>query len=255
MRTIIIRATTLLLLCATAAQSVAAQSIEDAIAWNQRSEADRAADVDRKPKQVLEFLELEPGMRILDLFSGGGYYTEIVSRVVGENGAVVAHNNQAYVDYAADALSGRFNESRLPNVEQLLSEANELNLPPNSFDAALAMLTWHDFYYVDKENGWPEIDQGLMVGKLCNALKPGAILGLTDHVAATGSDPVESAQSLHRIDPLQIRKDLENGCFRFEGELDVLRNPEDDLTQPMFAQGIRGKTDRVVYKFRKVVAE
>ena len=53
----------------------------------------------------------------------------------------------------------------------------------------------------------------------------------------------------------RIRKDLEGGCFRFEGEIDVLRNPEDDLGQPMFAQGIRGKTDRVVYKFRKVAAE
>ena len=139
---------------------------------------------------------------------------------------------------------------------QPFEEADQFGkLLPASFDAVLAMLTWHDFYYVDEKNGWPEIDEKAMVGKLCNALKPGAVLGLADHVAMPGSDPLQTAQKLHRIDPGRIRKDLESGCFRLEGELDVLRNPADDLTQPMFAQGIRGKTDRVVYKFRKVAAE
>lgn len=235
--------------------TLAGQPVVDALAWAERSEADRVSDIDRKPEEVLEFLEIQPGMQVLDLFSGGGYYTEIVSRVVGENGVVVAHNNQAYVDYAADVLAGRFKEDRLPNVQQVLAEANELDLPPGSFDAALAMLTWHDFYYVDEENGWPAIDESMLVGKLCNALKPGAVLGLTDHVALPDSDPSKTAQHLHRIDPDRIRKDLENGCFRFEGEIDALRNPADDLSQPMFAQGIRGNTDRVVYKFRKVAAE
>ena len=117
------------------------------------------------------------------------------------------------------------------------------------------MLTWHDFYYVDQENGWPPIDEALMVDTLCFALKPGAVLGLSDHVAVTGSDPTDTAQNLHRIDPERIRKDLESGCFRYEGEIDALRNPRDDHTRPMFAQGIRGNTDRVIYKFRKVAAE
>ena len=243
------------MLCAAAGHSTAGQPVEDALSWNGRVETDRVSDLGRKPKEVLEFLEIEPGMRVLDLFSGGGYYTELVSRVVGEEGMVVAHNNQAYVDYAADALAGRFERQRLPNVQQVVAEANDLELSPNSFDAALAMLTWHDFYYVDEENGWPAIDRRLVVGMLCNALKPGAILGLTDHVALPGSDPEETARDLHRIDPQRIREDLESGCFRFEGEIDALRNPADDLARPMFAEGVRGKTDRVVYRFRKVAAE
>jgi predicted methyltransferase len=255
MRTITTQAAIVMLLCAPAGNIAAEQTVEEALAWKERSAADRVSDLDRKPLQVLEFLEIKPGMRVLDLFSGGGYYTEIVSRVVGEDGMVVAHNNQAYIDYAADVLAGRFERQRLPNVQQVVAEVNDLELPPNSFDAALAMLTWHDFYYVDEENGWPAIDRELVVEMLCNALKPGAILGLTDHVALPGSDPEETARDLHRIDPQRIREDLESGCFRFEGEIDALRNPADDLTRPMFAEGIRGKTDRVVYRFRKVAAE
>jgi predicted methyltransferase len=225
--------------------------VANALASPDRMEADRKNDALRRPDQVLEFFDIRPGMTVLDLFSGGGYYTEIVSRVVGPGGRVLAHNNQAYLAFARESLEGRFNDGRLANVDRLTSEADQLDLPDNHFDAALAMLTWHDFYYLDEENGWPAIDERGMVEKLCAALKPGGVLGVTDHVAAAGSDPESSAQNLHRIDPAQIRKDLEAGCFTFEGEINVLRNPADDHLKPMFDPSIRGRTDRVVYRFRK----
>ena len=226
-------------------------AIAEALASPDRIEPDRRNDPLRRPDLVLGFFELEPGMTVLDLFSGSGYYTEIVSRIVGEDGKVVAHNNEAYLAYAKDSLDGRFAGGRLPNVERVTAEADELELPPNSFDAALAMLTWHDFYYLDEENGWPPIDEEAMVRKLCSALKPGAVLGITDHVAADGSDAEETSQKLHRIDPRHIREDLDGSCFVFEGEIKVLRNGEDDHAQPMYAQGLRGRTDRVVYKYRR----
>jgi predicted methyltransferase len=227
-------------------------AIAESLASPDRIELDRKSDPLRRPDLVLEFFEIRPGMTVLDLFSGDGYYTEIVARVVGEQGKVVAHNNEAYLAYAKDGLNGRFADNRLPKVEQQTAEADELELPANTFDAALAMLTWHDFYYVDPKNGWPEIDEKALVQKLCVALKPGAVLGVTDHVAAPGSNPEESGQQLHRIDPQRIKDDLAGSCFEYEGELAVLRNSEDDLSQPMYAQGIRGRTDRVVYKFRKM---
>ena len=226
-------------------------AIAESLASPDRIEADRSSDPLRRPDLVLEFFGIEPGMTVLDLFSGGGYYSEIVSRVVGKNGKVVAHNNQAYLDYAKDAIKQRYADGRLDNVDRITAEADTLELPANTFDAALAMLTWHDFYYVDAENGWPEIDESAMVNTLCRALKPGAVLGLSDHVAKASSEPPESAQKLHRIDPQQIKADLTAGCFEFEGEINVLRNPTDDHSQPMYAEGLRGRTDRVVYKFRK----
>jgi predicted methyltransferase len=226
-------------------------AIAESLASPARLESDRKNDALRRPDLVLEFFEIEPGMTVLDLFSGAGYYTEIVSRIVGENGKVLAHNNEAYLAYAKDGIAERYSGDRLANVEHVTAEANSLELPSNTFDAALAMLTWHDFYYLDPENGWPDIDEKLVVRKLCSALKPGAVLGVTDHVATAGSDAENSAQNLHRIDPQRIRNDFSDSCFKYEGEINVLRNPDDDLTQPMFAKGIRGQTDRVVYKFRK----
>ncbi len=226
-------------------------AIAESLANPARLQTDRLIDPLRRPDQVLEFFEIKPGMTVLDLFSGGGYYTEIVSRIVGSDGSVLAHNNQAYLEFAKDDLAGRYLDNRLPNVEQVTAEADDLVLPENTFDAALAMLTWHDFYYLDEDNGWPAINGTALVEKLCSALKPGAVLGITDHVAAAGSDPGKTAQSLHRIDPQRIKDDLEGTCFVYEGEISVLRNPQDDVEQPMFAPAIRGRTDRVVYKFRK----
>lgn len=226
-------------------------AIAESLASPDRIAEDRNSDPLRRPDLVLEFFEIKPGMTVLDLFSGGGYYTEILSRVVGEEGKVLAHNNEAYISYAEDSLAGRYENGRLANVERVTTEADDLELSANSFDVALAALTWHDFYYLDEANGWPEIDEATLVNKLCSALKSGGVLGVTDHVAASGSAAENSAQNLHRIDPQRIKDDLSGSCFEFVGEINVLRNPEDDVSQPMYAQGIRGRTDRFVYKFRK----
>ena len=226
-------------------------AIAEALANPARPESDRARDPLRRPDLVLEFFEIKPGMRVLDLFSGGGYYTEILSGVVGPEGEVVAQNNAAYIAYAADELNRRFSDNHLENVVRVTAEANELELPEASFDAALAILTWHDFYYVDPDNGWPPIDEPALTETLCRAMKPGAVLGVVDHVAAEGVDPFESGQNLHRIDPARIKQDLADSCFEFEGEISVLRNSSDDHIKPMFDPSVRGRTDRAVLKFRK----
>ena len=225
--------------------------IAESLASPERLEQDLSRDPLRRPDLVLEFFEIKPGMNVLDLFSGGGYYTEILSRIVGENGKVVAHNNEAYLAYEKDTLALRFTENRLPNVDRISVQVADLDLAPNSFDAVLAMLTWHDFYYQDVENGFPLTDEPALTEKLCAALKPGAVLGISDHVAVAGSDTMDTAQNLHRIDPQRIKDDLSGSCFSFEGEINVLRNPDDDHSKPMFAEGIRGRTDRVVYKYRR----
>jgi predicted methyltransferase len=226
-------------------------AIAEAVASPARLESDRTKDALRRPDQVLSFFEIKPGMKVLDLFSGGGYYTEILSGTVGPNGKVVAHNNQAYVDYTAKELEARFSDGHLTNVEQVNLEASELDFPAASFDAALAVLTWHDFYYVDPENGWEAIDEPAVTNVLCSALKPGAILGVIDHVATAGSDVHEAAQNLHRIDPERIKADLADSCFEFVAEANFLRNSADDYSKPMFDPEVRGKTDRVVYKFKR----
>jgi predicted methyltransferase len=226
-------------------------AIAEALANPQRMEADRARDPLRKPDQVLAFFEIKPGMRVLDLFAGGGYYTEILSRVVGANGSVVSHNNQAYVDFVTDEISARYADNRLPNVEQVIVEADDLQLPGSSFDATLAILTWHDFYYGDEKFNWADVDESKLVSKLCNSMKPGAVLGIIDHVAEAGADPESSGEDLHRVDPQRIKDDLAGSCFELEAEAPFLHNPEDQLKKAAMDPAVHGKTDRVIFKYRR----
>jgi predicted methyltransferase len=220
----------------------------DAVANAARTEADRERDAGRKPAEVLEFFGIEPGMTVLDMFSGGGYYTELLSYVVGPTGKVVAHTNSAYAGFVGDETANRYANDRLPNVEHLLAENNELELPADEFDAILLVLSYHDIYFSDP-NSWPKIDGPGLLEELKKGLKPGGTLDIVDHYAAAGS-PRETGGTLHRIDPQIVIDELEAAGFVLEARSDVLRNLQDDREKGVFDPEIRGKTDRFVMRFR-----
>lgn len=222
----------------------------NALRDSERPEADRDRDNARRPGAVLGFFGVRPETTVLDMFAGGGYYTEILSRYVGPEGRVFSQNNKAYRDYAAAAIEARYRDGALGNVERLDVEVGELQLADNSLDTVLLILSYHDLYFRPGDGSWPEIDGPKMLADFLAALKPGSVLGVVDHVGEAGIDDAKMSE-LHRIDPARIRSEIEAAGFLFDGKLDVLRNPGDDLTKPMYDPEVRGKTDRVVYRFRK----
>lgn len=221
-----------------------------AVANPARSEADRERDAARKPAEVLEFFGIAPGMRVLDLFSGGGYYTELLSYVVGPAGVVTAHNNSAYLGYAGDEIAARYADDRLPNVHQLLAENNELALESAAYDAVTMILAYHDVYYVDPDNGWPAIDARQLLAEVHGALKPGGIVGVVDHAAPAGA-PATTGGTTHRIDRALLIRDFEAAGFELADSSDILQNPDDDREVAVFDPAVRGKTSRFALLFRK----
>ena len=224
---------------------------ELAVARQSRPEADQLRDATRKPAEVLEFFNVTEGMSVLDMFSGGGYYTEILSYLVGSEGKVYAQNNQAYLNFVKDELKTRFADGRLSNVERMNIAVADLDLPAGAIDVALLILSYHDLYFRPEDGSWPEIDGPAMLSDIYNSLRPGGMLGVVDHNANTGGDKFETATGLHRIEMMVVRCEIESAGFAFDGSAGMLRNPEDDLSAPMFAEGIRGKTDRFVLRFHK----
>jgi predicted methyltransferase len=212
---------------------------------------DGEQDAWRKPAEMLAFFGVERGMSALDLYSGAGYFTELLAAVVGPTGRVVAHNNKAYLDGVGDQLTRRFADpQRLANVEQLAAENNALELEPGRFDFVLLSAVYHDVYYVNDANDWPKIDGPKLLAELYAAMKPGATLGLIDHAAAPGS-PAETGGTLHRIDPEIVKRDFAAAGFVLEAESDALRNPADDLDKGVFDPAVRRKTDRFAFRFRR----
>lgn len=224
--------------------------IEAALADPRRSADDIARDVNRKPEHVLQFIGIEPGMAVLDMYSGGGYYTELLSYVVGSDGRVVAHNNTPYAKIASKDIEARYSNGRLRNVEQLIGENNRLKLEADTFDAVLFILAYHDVYYIDGGWGWELVDRPMMLAEIFHAMKPGAALGLVDHVAAAGM-PAELVKPLHRVDPELVKADFLAAGFVLDAESDVLRNPADDYNMLAMLPQIRGRSDRVLLRFIK----
>jgi predicted methyltransferase len=227
-----------------------AAAIERAVSNPRRLPADRERDERRKAGAVLAFFSIEPGMTVLDLFSGGGYYTELLSYLVGEDGRVVAHNNSPYLRFAGKEVSERYKPGRLLNVERVTAENNQLVLPSNTFDAVMMILSYHDVYFVDANRGWTRIDGPALLAEIYDAMKPGAVLGVIDHAAAPGSPP-ETGGTLHRIDPAIIKKDFAAAGFVLEAESDLLRNATDDRSLTVFDPRVNGRTDRVMLRFRR----
>jgi len=210
-------------------------------------------DESRKPAEVLGFLGLEEGDRALDLFTGTGYYAEIIGRAVGPGGAIVAWEPVNFYD---DAGKKNWAElaGRVPNASIVVSTAADLSLPPASFDFVMLHLNYHDAYWESEQYKFPRMDPDAFVRSIFAATKPGGIVGVIDHAAAPGGDTRAVVETLHRIDPAVVRADFERAGFVLDGQSDLLRNPADDHSKLVFDPAIRGKTDRFVYRFRKPAA-
>ena len=190
-------------------------------------------------------------MTALDLNAATGWYTEILARTVGPSGRVIAHNHPgARTTLPAEALEARYASNRLPNVEQLFVRHSDLRLPPRSVDVVLMSLVYHDTYWHRDGVDWGPIDRPLLLESLRGALKPGGIVGVVDHSAAAGSDPFESVQALHRIDPAVVHRDFVAAGFEPDAESHVLRNRGDDMRLSVFDAAVVGRTDRFVLRFR-----
>jgi predicted methyltransferase len=235
--------------CGQQATKPPAMSVyEAAVANEMRPEADRDRDAARKPAEVLEFIGIEPGMTVLDMFSGGGWYAEVIAHVVGDSGRVIAHSNEAYKGFVGDALEERFGAGRVANTEILMAENNHLNLAADSLDGIMLGLSFHDLYHEDVEGGWELLDGPAFLAELKKGLKPGGIVAVVDHYAEAGAPP-ETGDILHRIDPALVIALMQTAGFILDGQSDVLRNPDDDLSKIVFAPEIKGKTDRFVLRF------
>ena len=153
-----------------------------------------------------------------------------------------------------DEFNERHAEGRLANVEVLMAENNELELSADTFDAVTVILSYHDIYYADPENGWPKIDGPDLLAQIYKGLKPGGVLGVVDHYAEAGS-PRETGNSVHRIDPGIVISELETAGFVLDDKSQILRNMDDDYSKIVFDPTLRFTTDKCLDAIETVDAE
>ncbi len=213
-----------------------------------RPEADRSRDAARKPKEMLAFFGIRPGMKILDLFTGGGWYAELEARVAGPGGEVYAQNPPEFLAKFSDkAIVERLAGDRLPTVKRWDKSMDAMELPAAHFDGAVANDVFHDFFWLSK-------DVDGVVKQIFDAVKPGGFVAIVDHSApaGTGDSFARSRDGQHRIDEAFVKQVMAKAGFKLEAESQLLRNPDDDRTKPFFAPEMKGKnTDKFALVFRK----
>ena len=224
--------------------------IERVLANPARSAADRERDARDKPAEVLALAKFRRGDTVADILAGGGYYSEILSGIVGPQGKVLLVNNPGYDAFGKKGYTERLANDRLPNVTHVVGPSDSLGLGENALDGAVMVMAYHDLYWVDEKQGWPKVDAGRFLDQVVRALKPGGVLVVVDHSARQGTGSA-AAQTLHRIDEQFTIADFRKHGLRWEAAIPVLRNAEDDRSRNVFDPAIRGKTDRFVHLYRK----
>ena len=228
---------------AMSAPAQASSAIDAALADAKRPAADTDRDQFRHPREVLGFLNLQPGMRVADVGPGGGYYTRLFADMVGPTGHVygIDRPNSA-PDHPRAILAVAPQYDNVSVVQQgYLGWTVDQPL-----DVIFISQIYHDFHLTDFHFDVAQLDRDMFA-----QLKPGGELVIIDHSALPGADVTATADALHRIDQAAARRELEAAGFVFVEESQVLRNPADTRTERVFDSDIRGHTDQFVMRFRK----
>ena len=240
-----------LLLTVVVSTTARADVYDDAVKHAGRSDNDLKRDAGEKPAEMMRLAGIKPGMNVIDVLAAGGYYSELLSFVVGPQGHVLLLNNTAYDTFSNNVWRERIDKHHLTNVEHRTVDLASMGLGEGTFDAALMNKVYHDLYWVSPEDGWPKIDAGVVLDQIAHALKPGGVVLVVDHSARSGTGS-SAAQDLHRIDEAFMRKDFEAHGFEYVTKSDLFRRREDARDQITYKGPMVGKTDRFAYVFRKV---
>ena len=249
---VVLQFSTVSLLCgigsATLGQSLDTEALRRAISGPDREVTDFVRDEARKPVEVLEFLGLTPGMTVLDLYAAGGYYTFILSKAVGPAGTVYAQNTPRGLRFEEDrqeitqgeALENKIRQGNLTNVTHLVRALPEIGLPEESLDLIIVAQTLHDYYNPNPQRALNMLQQ------LYALLKPGGVIGVTDHIGLPGRDN----RAMHRMEIEQAIAVAEQAGFNVEVS-ELLRSATDDHSRNIFDPRLNRNTDRFLLKLRK----
>jgi predicted methyltransferase len=208
----------------------------------------RGDDARRHPAELVGMSGVHAGQRVLDLIPGNGYWTRIFSKIVGPTGKVYAIWPEAYGKLAMGDVAKLKAIAAGPgysNVVVQVQPSVDLSAP-EPLDLVWTSQNYHD--YGDPFMSKP--GTATFARMAYRLLKPGGIFIVIDHKSAPGHDGADT-DTLHRIDPDTVIKEAKAAGFEFVGHSDVLLNPNDPLTIPVFDKSIRGHTSQFAFKFRK----
>ncbi len=205
-------------------------TIEKAVAGDWRNADAKSRDVYRHPTEALAFWGLAPGMTILEVQPGGGWWTEILAPYArlnkGEFYATAADLDDPAL--SENAKKGRADFAAKFGDPAIYGKVNLVNwgakaapLPANKFDFILAARVFH---------GWMNGNsQDANLAKLFASLKPGGVLAIEQHRGNPGQEPPVKAGY---VTEKAVIDAATKAGFKFEGKSEVNANSKDTKDHP-----------------------
>lgn len=215
------------------------------LADTDRPEADTARDAARKTVEVLAFAGVGPGQTIGDMIIGGGYFTRVFASAVGDGGQVVAWQPAEFIAFQASYGDSITAADAMDNVSAIRSPIGAPEFPAG-MDLIFTAQNYHDLHL----RPFPADTAARVNTAVFAALRPGGLYVIVDHAATAGAG-LDVADTLHRIDIADVKREVEAAGFVLDGESDILLNEEDPLTANVFDPSIRGHTSQFMLRFRK----
>jgi predicted methyltransferase len=235
----------LALLASAAVLPAMSDDYAKALADRTRPDSDRKLDADRKPAELMAVAGIKPGMTVAEFIPGGGYYTRLLSDVVGPTGRIYALETTTFGKENVDQTEVVLKDPGRANVKLDLAPLGTFRLA-DKVDLFWTTLNYHDLHVPE----FAHVDMAAFNKLVFDGLKPGGIYFIDDHAAAAGSGD-SASPTLHRIDKALVIKEVTAAGFTLVTDSDVLRHPADDHTKKVFDPAVRMKTDQFVLVFRR----
>jgi len=198
----------------------------------------------RKPAETLAFSGVRPGMTVGEFYPGGGYFTMMLSRVVGPKGHVYGIENLGWKG-AVDADKKLLADGKWANVSIDYQPFGTVKFA-KPLDLAWVTQNYHDLKIAE----YGKVDTVAFDRAVYKALKPGGIYFILDHQGPAGMTDEQIAK-LHRINRDVVVREVTSVGFKLIAEGKFLRRPGDDHTKSIFDKSIQGHTDQYALKFMK----
>lgn len=210
----------------------AAAKMSAGLAGDHRSDANKVRDASRHPVETLAFFEVTPDKTVMEIWPGGGWYTEVLAPYLRDSGTYIAAgwDPDAEMEFIKKAAA-RYNEKMAANpavydqvqVAVLMPPMKLSPVEPGSVDVIVTMRSVH--------NWMPRDSQTMMLQAMYNSLKPGGILGVVEHRGNPNVPQDPKAKSGYVNEAYAIEM-VEAVGFKLAGKSEINANAADTKDHP-----------------------
>lgn len=233
----------------TAVAGPATQALERAIAGDWRAPKNTARDAFRHPRETLAFFGIAPDQTVIEITPGGGWYSEILAPYLAADGQYIAAlatparpDGEAAADQQAIARKFAADPAHYGHAATIEFDPKAPVFgPPASADAVLTFRNMHNWVAGGR--------QAAMFAGFFAVLKPGGVLGVTDHRADPG--PATDGRQGY-ITEQQVIDAATAAGFQLQARSQINANPKDRKDYPKGVWTLPptltlGETDRATY--------